>query len=174
MREDKAPKSKNYRERTYKNGEIFYFFGKAYPLIVAPQSGQAPSLELSGGYFKLTSNEPSSAFPLFLAWYTRETSLFLRGILPDWARRLSVRPRSVRVRFATSRWGSCGIRGDLSFNSRLGVLDSELIEYVAVHELCHLKQMNHSAAFWAEVASALPSWPALRQRLKEQTAQALF
>lgn len=174
MKKAETKKSKNYKERTYKNGEIFYFLGKAYPLIIVPQSGYTSSLEFSGGHFKLTSNEPSRAFPLFLAWYTRETSLFLRGILPDWARRLSVRPRSVRVRFATSRWGSCGIRGDLSFNSRLGILDSELIEYVAVHELCHLKQMNHSAAFWEEVASALPHWPALRQRLKEQTAQALF
>ena len=174
MRADKAPKSKYYRERTYKNGEFLYFLGKADPLIIEPQGGQPPSLQFSEGCFKLTSNEPSGAFPLFLAWYTRETSLFLRGLLPDWARRLSVRPRSVRVRFATSRWGSCGIRGDLSFNSRLGVLDSELIEYIVVHELCHLKQMNHSASFWAEVASVLPQWPTLRRRLKEQTALAEF
>ena len=174
MKKSKTPKSKNYRGRTYKNGEIFYFLGKAYPLMIEPEGDSSPSLRLTKEYFQLTTNEPEEAFPLFLAWYTRETSVFLRGLLPNWARRLCVRPRSVRVRFATSRWGSCGIRGDLSFNSRLGVLNPELIEYVVVHELCHLKQMNHSAAFWGEVASALPQWPTLRRRLKEQTALTEF
>lgn len=174
MKPTKAPKSRNYRARAYENGEIFYFLGNAYPLVIAPERDHLPSLELCEGQFRLIGSASENAFALFLAWYTRETSGILREVLPDRARQLGVRPQSVRVRFATSRWGSCGVRGNLSFNSRLGMLDRELIEYVVIHELCHLKQLNHSAAFWAEVASVLPHWVALRRQLKEQTARASF
>lgn len=66
-----------------------------------------------------------------------------------------------------TRWGSCSSLGNLNFNWKLILLDTELLDYVVVHELAHRKQMNHSAAFWSEVEKVLPDYRERRRRLRE-------
>ena len=82
----------------------------------------------------------------------------LPGRVVYWAARMDVLPTGIRITAARTRWGSCSARGSLSFNCLLMLAPPEVREYVAVHELCHRKQMNHSAAFWREVASCLPDY----------------
>ena len=91
----------------------------------------------------------------------------LPGRVVYWAARMDVLPTGIRITAARTRWGSCSARGSLSFNCLLMLAPPEVREYVAVHELCHRKQMNHSAAFWREVASCLPDYAAQRAWLRE-------
>ena len=76
----------------------------------------------------------------------------------------------LRVRYGTQkgRWGSCSSRGTISLNVGLMLLDTDLIDYVLLHELCHTKQMNHSAKFWSLVESCVPDYKAKRKILKSQ------
>jgi predicted metal-dependent hydrolase len=76
-------------------------------------------------------------------------------------------PARWAVRQQERRWGSCSADGTLRFNWRLAMLPPDLVEYVVVHELCHLRHANHSPAFWAAVEGALPSAAGLRKRLRE-------
>ena len=65
-----------------------------------------------------------------------------------------------------SRWGSCSSRGNLNFNYKIVLLPPEVADYIIVHELCHLKEFNHSPKFWALVAQTLPNHLALRHHLR--------
>ena len=74
--------------------------------------------------------------------------------------------RRMTIRNQRTCWGSCSRNGALSFNYRLIFLPRELQEYVVVHELCHLREMNHSPKFWKLVASILPDYPERRRSLR--------
>lgn len=74
---------------------------------------------------------------------------------------------SITVRDQKSRWGSCSSRGTLSFNYRLIFAPAGVLDYVVVHELCHLTHMNHSKDFWNLVASVMPEYKLHRNWLKE-------
>ncbi len=74
---------------------------------------------------------------------------------------------SISINNPAGRWGSCSSKGRLNFNYRIKFLPSELAEYIVVHELCHLKQMNHSLRFWALVAKAFPNYQELRKTLRK-------
>ncbi len=73
----------------------------------------------------------------------------------------------VTIRDQKTRWGSCSSRGTLSFNYRLIFAPPEILDYVVVHELCHLTHMNHSADFWKLVESVLPDYKLRRKWLRE-------
>ncbi len=74
--------------------------------------------------------------------------------------------RSVTIRSQRTRWGSCSAKGALSFNCLLMLAPEEVRRYVVAHELCHLRHMNHSPAFWAEVARVMPEWRGARAWLR--------
>ncbi len=78
-----------------------------------------------------------------------------------------LRYAKVFVRDQRTRWGSCSRGGNLSFSYRLLGLSPEARDYVIVHELCHLKEMNHSPRFWRLVAEAVPHYQKLRRELKK-------
>lgn len=72
----------------------------------------------------------------------------------------------VCVKNHKSRWGSCSKKGNLNFNYKIIHLPADLAEYIVVHELCHLKELNHSPGFWALVAKAVPDYKDRRRKLK--------
>lgn len=74
--------------------------------------------------------------------------------------------KKITIRDQKTRWGSCSQTGTLSFNYRLMMAPPEVIDYVIVHELCHLTHMNHSQAFWNKVAGILPDYAERKHWLK--------
>ena len=98
-------------------------------------------------------------------WYRREATGHLSARIEHYAPRLGVRPSRVTIRGQRSRWGSCSGKGTVSLNWRLMMVPSALADYVVVHELCHLRHMNHSPRFWAMVAGVVPDYRQRRRSL---------
>lgn len=96
------------------------------------------------------------------------TAKALETLVPMYAERIGVTYSRVCVRFQKTRYGSCSSRGTLSFHAALSRMPREVMEYVVVHELCHRKHMDHSAAFWTEVERYCPTYREARRWLKEK------
>ncbi len=73
---------------------------------------------------------------------------------------------TVRVKYQKTRWGSCSSKGNLNFNCKIATLSPQLLDYIIVHELCHLGQFNHSQKFWYLVEQQMPDYQKLRAELK--------
>lgn len=74
----------------------------------------------------------------------------------------------ISVKNQKTRWGSCSSRGNLNFNYKIIYLPELIIDYIIVHELCHLKEMNHSVKFWSLVAKAIPDYQMIRKELRQK------
>lgn len=73
----------------------------------------------------------------------------------------------VSIRNTSTRWGSCSSAGGLNFHYKIGLLPPSLMDYVIVHEVCHLIEMNHSRSFWVHVARTVPDYRQCRAALKQ-------
>jgi len=87
--------------------------------------------------------------------------------LEKWAPLVGVTYGTVSIRAQKSRWGSCSSAGNISLNCLLALTPEHVRDYVVVHELCHRKEMNHSARFWSEVGRVLPNYAEAKKWLKQ-------
>ena len=97
-----------------------------------------------------------------------ETRRFLPPLLDQYSRAIGVRPSRMTVRSQKTRWGSCSSQGGLNFNCLLALTPDNIRRYVVIHELCHLREMNHSPAFWNLVASQMPDYRKAKEWLKTE------
>ena len=82
------------------------------------------------------------------------------------AKRMKVQPTAVKINSANSRWGSCSTKKSLNFSWRLIMAEDSIIDYVVVHELAHITEMNHSERFWTIVDSVLPDFRERKAKLR--------
>jgi len=150
----------------YEDGEKFYYKGVEYPLKRVHSEKEA-DLSFREGFFFIGSASGNER-KTFKAWYKRALYDEIRKILHEWTRRIKVNPASVNIKTVRSVWGSCSSKGNLTFSTRLALVPPDLLEYVTAHELCHLKHMDHSAAFWEELSGHMPDCKERRKMLRDQ------
>jgi predicted metal-dependent hydrolase len=100
-------------------------------------------------------------------WYREEARSLITAAVAREAPRLGVRAGRIGIRDPRTRWGSCSSSGNLSFSWRLVIAPAEVLEYVVVHELCHLRELNHSKRFYRLLDEARPSWRSEAAWLRE-------
>lgn len=90
----------------------------------------------------------------------------VRGLLAEYNQFYNFKINSIKIKNQKTRWGSCSRQGNLNFSYRLALLPEDLARYIVVHELCHLKELNHSSNFWQLVAQTIPDYLSRRRLLK--------
>ena len=162
-REMSPPSSKRYV-----SGESFSYLGRNYRLKV--EKGPFAPVRLLQGRLVVSvpqgSEQPHMIRNAIVRWYKRQAEVKLRDKVARWAPQVGVEPAAVTIKTFKSRWGSCTAKGELQFNWQIMMAPNRMVDYVVVHELCHLVRHDHSPAFWSEVEKTLPCYEESREWLK--------
>lgn len=158
-------------------GEAFYFLGKPYPLKIRKNGikerirvERLPDCFLIEGN-ALTGEAVKKAME---GWYIRNARIRFESRCAYFAPLIGVTYHTLRIKNQKSRWGSCSGKGNLNFNWKLIMAPEEVLDYLVVHELCHLKYMDHSKEFWSLVASILPDYRKREQWIEENQRKLLI
>jgi predicted metal-dependent hydrolase len=142
------------------------FTGEQWRLQVTDGTGTTRVRESGPGVLKARGGASPERLRAGLRnWLLRVARARLEPRLATIARAMGVRYSQVSVRRQRSRWGSCSARGTISLNCCLVFQRPEVVDYLIVHELTHVKHMNHSARFWQAVERHCPDWRALDREL---------
>ena len=167
-----------HRTKELVSGESFAYLGRHYRLKI--QEGHQVGVSLSGGYLKATirPNEQGEHRTLKIQqylhnWYRNKAQERLKEKTDRYAKQIGVSPAAVSVRNFKSRWGSCDKKGQVVFNWNIIKAPHSVVDYVVVHELCHLIHPNHSKEFWQEVGRFDSNYLEHRHWLKVQGARLL-
>ncbi len=161
-----------FKPKEYVSGESFAYLGRNYRLKV--MEGEVRPAKMSQGRLNVfvPDGAPEKDRELHIireltAWYQEQALGRLREKTARYAERLGVNPSSVDIKSYRSRWGSCHRDGRIYFNWRIIMAPHSVVDYVVVHELCHLIHHNHSRDYWKLVRTLVPDHRKLRAWLKQ-------
>ena len=150
------------KAKEYVSGEAFSYLGRNYRLKVIQGSSEAVKLTLG----KLVVGADADIKQELTSWYMQHAEKRLNEKVVRFAQVLGVVPNSIKVKTYKSRWGSCSRSGDISFHWAIIMAPHYIVDYVVIHELCHMIHHNHSPAFWQQVEKVLPNHRESRDWLK--------
>jgi predicted metal-dependent hydrolase len=140
------------RIRNFRQWEKFMFFWEEYELLV---SEKVKKIDFDWMNFYLNPEYKKDAWALFEQFYKKEARKYIKERLPEIAQKYKLEYNGVRISSARTRWWSCSSKRNLNFSYRLIMAPLKVIDYVIVHELAHLKEMNHSKKFRLEVENMM-------------------
>ncbi|ACT48780.1 M48 family metallopeptidase [Methylotenera mobilis] len=152
----------------WQDGDQLLLLGNPITLVTK-QDIRSRAVEYTPGYLQLAMpnhHESSAVARKVLQWYKKQALTDFSRRLALFATKLGVPTPELFLSNARSRWGSCNSRKEIRLNWRLLQAPPHIINYVVCHELAHLKEMNHSAKFWATVATIFPDYKAAEKELK--------
>lgn len=162
--------------RQYVSGEAFPYLGRNYRLKV--QRGPFEPVKLLQGRLLATlpygAEQPHMVRNALARWYKRQAESKLQEKAARYAKQIGVTPSSVNVKAFKSRWGSCSPTGHVGFNWCVMMAPNRVVDYVVVHELCHLIHHDHSANFWREVERHMPDFAERKEWLKQNSERLSF
>lgn len=142
------------------------------PHVLRLHAGKPVSAMAADGEYRLTLPDPDSDEHVRAAIRSTLSVRALERIrsrVDHFAPLVGVAPGRITIRDQKSRWGSCSAKGNLNFNWKLIMAPSQVLDYVVIHELCHLREFNHSPRFWELVYGQMPEYEAWKKWLKLHT-----
>lgn len=151
--------------KEFVSGEKFLLRGRRYALKITKSKKQGPFLEFNKSQFKAVvpsqfneSQYHSILRPLFIKFYKNRAEKLINERVKKYLNYFNVEPKTIIVTELKDKWGSCSKKNQIRYNWRIILANTSIIDYVIVHELCHMVQKNHSDLFWNEVKKILPEY----------------
>ncbi|MGB4659415.1 MAG: SprT family zinc-dependent metalloprotease [Mobilitalea sp.] len=147
--------------KAYDMGEVFLYLGKSYPILIFEDS------EIGKDYVELTedqlhiyvkSKEEERIKQALKRFYYQKCKTLVNQCIKLHQSKFKTKPRSVSISESQSTWGTCDSKYQMTFNWKLAMAPLEVIDYVVVHEMCHMVHLNHDRSFWRLVGSFLPDY----------------
>lgn len=163
------------QRKQYCEGEVYFYLGREYPLrITFLSSIKKPLAFFKDSELRIEAPENVSVDQLpFLVkeavwnFYSERAEEEVEKLLKSYSKKLGVVTPVFKVKHQKRRWGSCSAENVLRINFQLIMAPPRQLEYVVVHELCHIKEKNHSAQFWKLVRKLMPDYEEHRNSLKK-------
>lgn len=153
--------------REFRPGETHYYLGKSYRLKFV--AGDTEGILIEGPLFLVQgTRDPVRIESMFRQWYRSRSNEVLTELVDHWFPRMNLGSKKpiIQIRKMEKRWGSCTSNGSIIFNEDLIKAPKSCIEYVVLHELCHLVEANHGQSFFNLLSFHLPDWNARKNRLE--------
>ncbi len=157
-------------QRSYVEGEHLPYLGAAYPLSLVATGGMP--VQLRHGRFLMEPAAAADGRRHMIEWYTRRADAFLVGRVNHFGPSMGAAPVSLQVKDLGRRWGTCDAHGRLRFHWEVVLFPRTIVDYIVVHELAHLHELNHSVRFWRRVEDAYPEYRDAKQWLRQNAAAA--
>lgn len=159
--------------RTLKSGDTISYLGQDLELLIRQNHSNATNAKLERHRLVVSLGLAAEGRlgSILEQWYRGQAAKLIKERADELSARLGLGYNRLVIRGQKTRWGSCSHRGNLSFNWRLIMAPQPVIDYVIIHELAHLKEMNHTERFWRLVAEQCPGWRAHKRWLKDHEAE---
>ncbi|MFP5112215.1 M48 family metallopeptidase [Bacillaceae bacterium C204] len=161
-------KSKEMKDRllgkkikVYDHGEFFLYLGNEYPIQVSHDiTIQQDYVVFEGDKLNIYVKqlEDEKIRQALKRFYYQQCKMLVERSVRSYQKHFKVKPRSIRISDNNSNWGTCDSRQQLTFNWKLAMAPQKVIDYVVVHEMCHLVHLNHDRSFWRLVGKILPDY----------------
>lgn len=154
--------------REYVNGQSFLYLGRNYRLQFVEE--QDVPLKLQNGCFKLRKKDKMKAQQHFIDFYKSRGLPHILRRVEEYKEKMDVAPKNIRIMELQHRWASCSKEGNLNFHWKSLMAAGSVLDYIVVHELAHIKYLDHSPNFWKEVEKVMPEYDRQVRWLKEHGA----
>lgn len=157
-------KQRPQTKKNYQEGELHLYFGQSYPLHLIKKTGIAsPKLSLENDQFvcivpahHIQDKISKEVEKVFLRWYIDHGKQVIAEKVKKYSQITNLSYNRVVIKNVSSIWGSCSSKNNLNFNRKLIMAPHEVVDYVIIHEVCHLRHRNHGHSFWAMVRELDP------------------
>jgi predicted metal-dependent hydrolase len=149
------------QKKVYESGESFLFLGNAYPIeILEDINITQEQVVFKQGKLQIYVKEPETEKiqQALRRFYYQQCKLIVTKSISSYQSHFKTKPRSVSISDSKTTWGTCDSKMQLTFNWRLAMAPKEVIDYVVVHEMCHMVHLNHDRSFWRLVGKIMPDY----------------
>lgn len=155
--------------REFVSGESFMYLGRNYSLqVVIDENIKKPEVKLyhSKFYVTIAKRDDKAIHKAMEEWYRKKTKEKIEERIKYYERFFNLTPTAVKIKEQQKRWGSCTAKNELLFNWRCAMARTNALDYIVVHEMCHMYHKNHSKEFWELLNSIMPDYEGRKEWLK--------
>ncbi|MDR3593601.1 SprT family zinc-dependent metalloprotease [Clostridium sp.] len=155
-------------KRIFTDGSTLMYLGKEYPMyIVLEENRRKITVELNGNFEIFTNTMVEEKLRAALEkWYRTETLKIVTKRIENYSNNFTDKVTDVKVKEQKRRWASCTWKNSILFNWRISMARADVIDYIVIHEMCHMDYRNHSKCFWNRVAEIMPDYKEKHEWLK--------